>query len=293
LVTGKGHENIQDYGNKIISFSDKKIIKKIIYKKNIITKKNNYQNNLIKKVFKNQNINNLNYNGISINSKTLKKNNLFFAIKGKKVDGHNFVKEAILKGAAKAIVSNKIKKIPKSKIIKVKNTLSSLNNFAREARDRTSAEIIGITGSVGKTTLKNLVSFALQNYGSVCSSPHSYNNKFGVPFSVSNLKENTRYGVFEVGMDRKGEINNLSKIIKPEVGIITNISPAHLKNFNSLRDIAKAKSEIIENIFNDGVIILNKDDKFFNFLSNIAKRRGIQIISFSLKKKSRYFFIRN
>ena len=93
LVTGKGHENIQDYGNKIISFSDKKIIKKIIYKKNIITKKNNYQNNLIKKVFKNQNINNLNYNGISINSKTLKKNNLFFAIKGKKVDGHNFVKE--------------------------------------------------------------------------------------------------------------------------------------------------------------------------------------------------------
>ena len=120
-----------------------------------------------------------------------------------------------------------------------------------------------ITGSVGKTTLKNLISFALKNYGKVYYSPHSYNNKFGVPLSLSNLKSSIEYGVFEIGMDKKGEIDNLSKIVKPEIAIITNISEAHFKNFNTLKDIAQAKAEIINNISKGGNIILNKDGKFF------------------------------
>ena len=148
----------------------------------------------------------------------------------------------------KSVVSKKIKKLSKNKIIKVKNTFSSLNNLAKVTRDNSSAQIIGITGSVGKTTLKNLISFSLKNYGKVYHSPHSYNNKFGVPLSLSNLKSNIDYGVFEIGMDKKGEIENLSKIVKPEIAIITNISGAHFKNFNTLKDIAKAKAEIIHNI---------------------------------------------
>jgi len=282
LVAGKGHENTQDYGNKIINFSDKKIIKELIDKKK-------YKNFLLTKVFDNNNLKDINFNGVSINTRTIKKKDLFFALSGKKNDGHKFVREAIKKGAVKSIISKKIKKFPKNKIIKVKNTFSSLNTLAKVIRDNTSAHIIGITGSVGKTTLKDLTSFALKNYGKVHYSPHSYNNKFGVPLSVSNLKKDTQYGVFEIGMDKKGEINNLSKIVRPEIGIITNISGAHFKNFNTLKDIAKAKSEIINNILEKGNIILNKDDKFFNFLSSIAKKNDKNVISFSAKKSADIF----
>jgi len=291
LVTGKGHEKIQDYGNKIINFSDKKVIREIINKRKFSFKKSHYQDFLLKKIFNNKNIKNVNYNGVSINTKTIKKNDLFFAIRGKKTDGHKFVRQAIKKGAVKSVISKKIKRLSKNKIIKVKNTFSSLNDLAKVTRDNTSAQIIGITGSVGKTTLKNLVAFALKNYGKVYHSPHSYNNKFGVPLSLSNLKKNIEYGIFEIGMDKKGEIGNLSKIVKPEIAIITNISGAHFKNFNTLKDIAKAKAEIIDNILEGGNIILSKDDKFFNFLSNQARKKGINVISFSSKKKADIFLL--
>ena len=290
LVAGKGHEETQDYGNKIINFSDKKIIKEIIHKRKFSFKKIHYQDFLLRKIFDN-NLKNVNYNGVSINTKTIKKNNLFFAIKGKNTDGHKFVKEAIKKGAIKLVVSKKIKQLSNNKIIKVKNTFSTLNNLAKITRDNSSAQIIGITGSVGKTTLKNLISFSLRNYGKVYHSPYSYNNRFGVPLSLSNLKSNIDYGVFEIGMDKKGEIDNLSKIVKPEIAVITNISGAHFKNFNTLKDIAKAKAEIINNISKGGDIVLNKDDKFFSFLSNKAKKNGINITSFSIKKKSDIFLI--
>ena len=286
LVAGKGHEEIQDYGNRIKNFSDKKIIKKIINKRKFFLEKSSYQDFLLKKIFDKKFIKNINYDGVSINTRTIKKNNLFFAIKGKNADGHNFVKKAIEKGAIKSVVSKPIKNLPKNKIIKVQDTFSSLKNLAKVTRDTSSAQIIGITGSVGKTTLKNLISFALKNYGKVYHSPHSYNNRFGVPLSLSNLKSNIDYGVFEIGMDKKGEIHNLSKMVKPEIAIITNVSGAHFKNFNTLEDIAKAKAEIINNITKNGNIILNKDDKFFNFLSSKAKKNEVNITSFSLKKKS-------
>jgi MurE/MurF fusion protein len=282
LVAGKGHEENQIYGNKKIKFSDKKVIKEILSNK----KFKNYQNHLLHKAFSNKKLKNICYKGVSINTKTIKNKNLFFAIRGKKNDGHEFVNHAIKKGASKVIVSKNVQKISKNKLIKVQNTHSSLNNLAKITRENSSAKIIGITGSVGKTTLKNLISFALKNYGKVCFSPFSYNNKFGVPISVANLEKNTEYGVFEMGMDKKGEINKLSQIVKPEIAIITNISEAHLKNFNNIKDIAKAKAEIINNIMDGGSIILNKDGKFFNFLSNKAKKRNIKVFSYSLKSKS-------
>ena len=124
----------------------------------------------------------------------------------------------------------------------------------------------------------------LKNYGKTYHSHLSYNNKYGVPLSICNLKENTDFGVFEAGMDKKGEIYNLSKIIKPEIATITNVSGAHFKNFRSLNDIAAAKGEIIDNVVKGGHIILNKDDKFFSFLSKKAKKNKINVISFSLRQ---------
>ena len=167
----------------------------------------------------------------------------------------------------------------------------SLNNLAKVTRNNSAAKIIGITGSVGKTTLKNLIIFALSNFGKTFHSPHSYNNKFGVPLSLSNLKRDTKYGVFEIGMDKKGEIDKLSKIVKPEIAIITNVSAAHLKNFNSIKDIAKAKSEIIDNITENGIIVLNKDDSYYGLLSKKARKKGGDVISFSLKKVTSKGFI--
>ena len=288
LVAGKGHEKTQDYGSKIINFSDKKIIKNIIYKKNSLFKKKQRENFLLRKIF-NNNIRNINYKGVSINTKSIKKNDIFFAIKGPRTDGHKYIKEAIKKGAIRCVASKKIKHLSKNKIIKVKNTFSALNDLGRVSRDNSSAHIVGITGSVGKTTLKNLIAFALNNYGQVHHSPHSYNNKYGVPLSLSNLKKNTEYGVFEIGMDKKGEIDRLSKLVRPEIAVITNISGAHFKNFKSLKDIARAKAEIINNVLEGGKIILNKDDKFFGFLSSQAKKEKIKVISFSSTKKADIF----
>jgi len=288
LVAGKGHEVTQDYGKKVINFSDKKIIKKILNED--ILKKMSYQKLLISKVF-NKNEQPFNYSGVSINTKTIKKNNLFFAIRGKKMDGHDFIKEAIKKGAIKAVISKKINKNNKNKIINVKNTFFSLNKLAELSRSISSAKIIGITGSVGKTTLKNLISFSLKKYGKVYHSPHSYNNKFGVPLSLSNLKKDTEFGIFEIGMNKEGEINKLSKIVRPDIAIITNISEAHLKYFKTIKDIARTKAEIINNISTNGNIVLNRDDKFFNFLSNLARKQRINITSFGLTKKADIFLV--
>ena len=290
LVAGKGHEKTQDYGKKIISFSDKKVIKEIIKKRKINPHKFSLSNFLARKTF-NNNQEYINYNGVSINSKTTKKNNLFFAIRGKNTDGHKFVNEAIKKGAVRAVINKSNRNLFSKKIIKVDNTFSSLNNLAKVTRENTNAKVIGITGSVGKTTLKNLLSFSLSNYGKVYSSPFSYNNKFGVPLSVSNLKKGSEYGVFEIGMDKKGEINSLSKIVKPELAAITNISEAHLKNFKSIKDIAKAKSEIIDNISANGSLILDKDERFFNYFYNKAKKKGIKVTSFSKKIKADIFLL--
>ena len=198
----------------------------------------------------------------SINSKEIKKNSIFFAVKGKNKDGNLFVKEAFLRGASLAIVNDQKKS--KKKII-VKDTLKFLTKASSILRDNQSSKIISITGSCGKTSLKELIGRSLNKISQVTFSPKSFNNKFGVPLSLFNLKKNDDFGIFEVGMDKKGEIDYLSKIIKPDVGVITNISYAHIKNFKNINQIASAKSEIIKNIKKKGYLVLNKDDKFYNF----------------------------
>ena len=126
----------------------------------------------------------------------------------------------------------------------------------------------------------------LKIFGDTCYSPKSYNNHYGVPFSLSNLENNHKFGVFEIGMSKKGEINNLSKLVRPNIGIITNIAEAHIENFKNVKEIAKAKGEIINNIDKDGSLILNRDDKFFSFLKSLAEKRGIKVLSFGNSNKS-------
>ena len=132
----------------------------------------------------------------------------------------------------------------------------------------------------------------LSKISNVTYSLKSFNNKFGVPLSLFNLKENDEFGIFEIGMDRKDEINYLSKIIKPDVGVITNISYAHIKNFKNIHQIALAKSEIINNIKTNGYLVLNQDEKFYNLHKKIAKKKNINILTFSLKNKSSNIFLK-
>ena len=286
VVAGKGHENTQYYKDSSRFFSDKHfILKNIKYKNkklskdlklNIIKEESGNKDFFCKKKIKNA----------SINSKEVKKNDVFFAIKGKKYDGNLFLKEAFKKGAILAVVDKIDKKINKSKQIKVKDTLSFLTKNSSIIRDNSLAKIIAITGSCGKTSLKELLGKVLKKFSNTIYSKKSFNNKFGVPLSLFNLDKNIEYGVFEVGMDKKGEIDLLTNIIKPDIGVITNVSYAHAKNFKNLREIAFAKAEIIQNIKEGGDLVLNADDKFFNLHKNLAFKKNINVHSFSVKKQN-------
>jgi len=293
LVAGKGHENYQDYGDYILKSSDKKIIKNIKIKQNKnINNKDLYHNSeILNFLAKNKKYT---FKGVSINSKEVKKHNLFIAIKGKKFDGTNFIREALKKKASYVVVpkEKKIKGVNIKRVIKVDNTLKFLNKISFLKRESTNAKIIGITGSAGKTSLKNLVGNTLSYYGKTHVSPRSFNNKFGVPLSLSNIEQSHKFGVFEIGMSKKGEIDNLSRVIKPEIGVITNIAEAHIENFKDIKGIAKAKSEIIKNITADGSLVVNRDDRFFNFIKNIAKKRNIKVVSFGMKNNSDFFPIK-
>jgi len=283
MVAGKGHEKTQEYKRIKKLFSDQKEILKNIKIKNK-TLSSNLKLNILKELSNSTNISSkLVIENASINSKEIKKNNVFFALRGKNKDGNLFVKEAFVKGASLAIVNNQKKS--KKKIV-VNDTLKFLTEASSILRDNLSSKIISITGSCGKTSLKELIGRSLSKISQVTYSPKSFNNKYGVPLSLFNLKNNDEFGIFEIGMDMKGEIDQLSKIIKPDVGVITNISYAHIKNFKNINQIALAKSEIVKNIKDGGYLILNRDDKFYNFHKKMGLKRNLKILSFSLKNKN-------
>ena len=292
LIAGKGHEEQQIYKNKILNISDKKIIENIhIKNKNLNKRKKNYASNrlILENILGKAKI--LDFNGLSIDTRSIKKDDLFLTIKGKKKNGDKFINEALKKEAGCVITSSKVKNKNK-KILKVKNTISFLNQFAKLKRDRSSSKIIAVTGSAGKTSFKNLIHQLLVNFGKTYSSPKSFNNHLGVPISLSNLSTDDKFGIFEVGMSKSGEIKKLSKLIKPHLAVITNIGEAHIENFKNIYGIAKAKSEIIENIEPEGTVILNRDDKFFNFLSKKAKDFRLKISTFGKNKESNIHLIK-
>ena len=292
LVAGKGHEQTQDIGKKKINLSDKKIILKAIKIKNK-NLSNNLKFEIIKEVsgfkkFKSSNP----LKKARINSKEVKKNDIFFAFKGKKNDGNKFVKQSFKRKASLAVVTTIQNDCNIERQIKVNDTLKFLTEISKIFRKNIKTKVIAITGSCGKTTLKELLGNSLKKIGKTSFSPKSYNNKFGVPLSLFNLNQNDKYGVLEVGMDKKGEIDNLSKIIQPDVSVITNVNYAHAKNFKNINQIALAKSEIIQNTKENGYIVLNADDRFFRLHKKIALKNNLKIISFGIKnKKSNVKFI--
>ena len=285
LVAGKGHENYQEHSKKKF-FSDKlNILNNVEIKNKKLFK--NWKSNIILEQFNNKKYFFSKINKASIDSKKIKKNDIFFGLKGKNLDGNKFALAANKKGAAFSIVDKKYQ--TSSKILKVKDTLSFLTNVSKKIKQVSNINSIAITGSSGKTSLKEILYFCFKKYYRTTSSIKSFNNHIGVPLSLFNIK-NERFGIFEVGMDKKGEIDSLSKIINPNIAVITNITYAHAKNFKNLYEIALAKSEIIQNIKNGGTVVLNKDDKFWNLFKRIALKSKLKIISFSKYNKAEINF---
>ncbi len=219
-----------------------------------------------------------NFFGMSIDSKKVKKGNLFVAFRGQKHDGHDFVEEASSMGAAAAIVSKKISSNISQ--VLVDNPHKAIYKIAEFHRNKILHPIIAITGSNGKTTVKNYLNQILSDSYSTYMSLGNLNNEVGTPLSVSHLDNSYQYSIFEIGAKKLGDIDYLAKLIKPKVGVITNINATHIKTFLSEDNIAKTKGEIIPNVMADGLIVLNKDNRYFDEFSKLSSPR--EILSFSL-----------
>ena len=213
--------------------------------------------------------------GISIDSRTMAPGEAFFAIGGPERDGHAFVADALEKGAALAVVAaDKAAAIAAAPLIAVTDPLEALENLGRAARARSQAQVIAVTGSVGKTGTKEMLRAALSPSGETHASAASYNNQWGVPLSLARLSEAARFAVFEVGMNHSGEITPLAQMIRPHIAVVTAVEPVHLEYFAALDDIAAAKAEIFAGLEPGGVAILNRDNAYFDFLADRARAAG-------------------
>ncbi|MGL9725313.1 MAG: UDP-N-acetylmuramoyl-tripeptide--D-alanyl-D-alanine ligase [Wolbachia sp.] len=220
---------------------------------------------------------------ISTDTRSIKKGDLFIALKGKSFDGHDFLYEAFLKGAVAAVVSeNKYENFP---LIIVQDTLKALHNMALYyiKNALVSAKVIAITGSVGKTTTKDMLHTALLQYGLSHVNEGNLNNNMGLPLTILKAPEDCQYLVLEMGMNRAGEIKELSKISNSDIAVITNIEPTHTENFSSLFDIAQAKLEILCGMKSNGTLVLSRDNNFYDYLLSHADRN---VISFGRDKSA-------
>lgn len=233
--------------------------------------------------------------GISIDSRSVAPGEAFFAIKGDTHDGHGFVGAALENGAGLAVVARARLEggdirggLPKdAPLLVVPEVLAGLTDLAAAARSRSRARIIAVTGSVGKTSTKDALRLALARDGEVHASVASFNNHWGVPLSLARMPEQTRYGIFEIGMNHAGEITPLTKLVRPHVAIITSIAPVHLEYFGSLKKIADAKAEIFLGLEQGGAAVLNRDNRQFLQLAKAATAAGAaRIVSFGENHKA-------
>ena len=198
--------------------------------------------------------------GVSIDSRTLTAGDLFVALVGPNFDGHNFVADALKKGAAAAVVAKAVPGIAaNAPLLVVPDTQHALEDLGRAARTRAQAKIIAVTGSVGKTGTKEALKRALDRQGRSFASIGSLNNQWGVPLSLARMPRDTRYGIFELGMNHAGEIDALTRIVRPDVAVITTVEPVHLGFFASVEAIADAKAEIFTGVVAGGTAILPRD----------------------------------
>jgi UDP-N-acetylmuramoyl-tripeptide--D-alanyl-D-alanine ligase len=216
--------------------------------------------------------------GVEMDSRDVRAGDLFFALKGESADGHLYVDKAFANGAVAAVVEQPIAQPH----ILVEDTSKALELLAGAARKRVDACIVGVTGSVGKTGVKEAIFASLErgSKGGAHRSVRSYNNHVGVPLSLSRMPSRSKFGVFEMGMNHAGEILGLTKQVRPNVAVVTTIAPAHIENLGSEEAIADAKGEIFAGMEPGGTAVIPADSPHFARLRAAAERQGLQILSF-------------
>ena len=202
--------------------------------------------------------------GYSIDSRTIQSGELFFAVKGERMDGHDFVNQALEKGAAAAVIrQDQSARYPvKTRLMTVADTLVALQTLASAVRRLWGKPLIGVTGSTGKTTTKEAVAHVLLSRFRVLKSEGNFNNHFGLPLMLLKVEPEHDIAVIEMGMSHAGEIAALANIAHPEIGVVTNVAPVHLEFFESVAGIARAKYELIEALPAGGTAVLNADDEY-------------------------------
>lgn len=201
-----------------------------------------------------------NVTGISIDSRKIKKGECFIALQGAHFDGRDFIDEAIKGGALAVVTSGKVKVPDQVQLITVEEPVLALGDIASFWRERFDVPCIAITGSNGKSTTKQMVAAALGSLGPILKTEGNFNNLIGLPLTVLRWKEEHKAAVLELGMNAPGEIARLTEIARPNIGLITNISPAHLEHLHSVENVARAKGELFENMTKDGTIVINLED---------------------------------
>ena len=214
--------------------------------------------------------------GVSIDSRSLEPGDLFVALQGPNFDGHDYVQQALDAGACAALVHSRPEGLGEdAPLLLVEDSLAGLWALGRAARARSKAQIVAVTGSVGKTGTKTALHKCLSALGETSASAASFNNHWGVPLSLARMSRSAVYGVFELGMNNPGEIGPLSRLVRPEVSIITTVEPVHLAQFRSVAEIADAKAEIFEGMNAGGAAVLNRDNPFFPVLLEKAQACGV------------------
>jgi UDP-N-acetylmuramoyl-tripeptide--D-alanyl-D-alanine ligase len=220
--------------------------------------------------------------GVAFDSREIGPGDLFVAMKGEATDGHLFIDQAFASGAAGALVSEEIDQPH----VRVADTAKALNDLGRSSRARSQAKIVGVTGSVGKTGTKEALYAALDRAapGRAHRSVKSYNNHVGVPLSLARMDRDARFGVFEMGMNHKGELAQLTRLVRPHVAIVTAIAPAHREFFATEEEIADAKAEIFEGLEPGGTALIPHDSPHRDRLAAAAKRHAARVLSFGLEE---------
>lgn len=198
--------------------------------------------------------------GINTDSRKIKKGQLFLALKGERFDGHQFLKEAVQAGASALLVMEETDIGGETPLIMTDDTLKALGAIARFHRQRFKVPVIGVTGSNGKTTTKDLIAAVLSQKYNIVKTEANYNNEIGLPLTLLEMDQTTQAVVVEMGMRGLGQIRNLASIAQPELGVITNVGQAHLELLGSEANIAKAKAELLESLPPNGIAVLNGDD---------------------------------
>ncbi len=227
-----------------------------------------------------------NANAVSIDTRTIRAGDFFIALKGPHFDGHDFVASAIGKGAVGALVSTIPAGVSQGACVVVPDVFQAMHDLGQAGRVRSHAKIIAVTGSVGKTGHKEALRQVLSAQALSSANEGSLNNHWGVPLSLSRLPQDAKYGVFELGMNHVGELGPLSRQVRPDIALITNIAPVHIGNFNSMDEIASAKSEIFEGLSPHGHVVLNADNAYAEYLKQRARQFGISNIATFGKKGS-------